>query len=72
MCVCFLFCSWPLCAPCRVSVPQPGTELVPPAGEVRNYNPGSDREVPSLCVCFTNIVSNILVAGVINIIISKW
>ena len=37
---------WPRCAACRILVPRPGIEPVPPAVEAHNLNHWNAREVP--------------------------
>ena len=42
----YLFIFWPHGAACRILVPQPGIEPVPPAVEARSFNYWAAREVP--------------------------
>ena len=43
----FLFIFWPSRTACRVVVPQPGIESMPPEVEGWSPNPWTTREVPS-------------------------
>ena len=45
----FFFFFWPCHMACRILVPQPGIELVPPAVEARSLNHWTTREIPEKC-----------------------
>ena len=44
--VCFGGVFWPRCVACRILVPPPGMEPVPPAVEAQSPNHWTAREVP--------------------------